>query len=165
MCDLCLAGINHFKTSQRVSSHHDRLLLHCVHSYFLQVHLSYLFCSTCWLTVIKLFCTSNFAPSTRDMGVQGANRHISGIWTHCALKSFNGALISRTKTTCQTAAMRKVNFLHLSLFLKVLVEICCFWFFYFVEICCFFVVVYLLYSNIIPELPILYSFFSFIVIM
>lgn len=40
-----------------------------------------------------------------------------GIWTR-ALKRLNGALISRIGTTCQMAAVRKVTFLHLFVFLK-----------------------------------------------
>lgn len=42
---------------------------------------------------------------------------MSGIWTR-ALKRLNGALISRIGTTCQMAAVRKVTFLHLFVFLK-----------------------------------------------
>lgn len=48
---------------------------------------------------------------------QGANRHMSGIWTR-ALKRLNGALISGIGTTCQMAAVRKVTFLQLFVFLK-----------------------------------------------
>lgn len=42
---------------------------------------------------------------------------MSGIWTR-ALKRLNGALISGIGTTCQMAAVRKVTFLQLFVFLK-----------------------------------------------